>query len=98
MEIDPNRVDIGGFDDGAEKEPGKTQFASDDVGLTVLSGAIISIDPNGPEARRVLRKIDLHLMPLLCVTYLIQVIIKPKLSGMCTGMWKVVCRIYVCLS
>lgn len=40
-----------------------------DVGVVALTGAVSHFDPNGPEAKRVLRKIDLHLMPLLMVTY-----------------------------
>jgi hypothetical protein len=50
---------------------------ADDVGAEVLAhmgeGAIENIDLNGPQARKVLRKIDLRLLPFLCVTYLIQV-------------------------
>lgn len=53
--------------------PEKTRLDGDDVGVTALTGAVIDIDPNGPKARRVLRKIDLHLMPLLMITYMIQV-------------------------
>jgi glycine cleavage system aminomethyltransferase T len=51
-----------------EEQPGKS-----DVGLTALTGAISHLSVNGPEAKKVLRKIDLHLLPFLCVTYLIQV-------------------------
>lgn len=40
-----------------------------DVGVEALTGAVSHIDPDGPEAKRVLRKIDLHLMPLLMITY-----------------------------
>jgi hypothetical protein len=51
----------------------KPQKNADDVGVAALNGAVTDLDPNGPEAKRVLRKIDLHLMPLLMVTYLVQV-------------------------
>ncbi|KAK6209245.1 hypothetical protein LQW54_006457 [Pestalotiopsis sp. IQ-011] len=51
-----------------------------DVGVVALTGAVSHFDPNGPEARRVLRKIDLHLMPLLMVTYLIQFLDKSCVS------------------
>ncbi|KAH8669089.1 major facilitator superfamily domain-containing protein [Xylariales sp. PMI_506] len=64
-----------------EKDPEKIQqIDGADVGLTALTGAITHIDPNGEEARRVLRKIDWHLLPLLSVTYMIQYIDKTCVS------------------
>ena len=44
-----------------------------DVGLTALTGAISHVHTNSPKAKKVLRKIDLYLLPVLCATYLIQV-------------------------
>ncbi|KAJ0413375.1 major facilitator superfamily domain-containing protein [Aspergillus carlsbadensis] len=52
----------------------------DDLGLAALAGNVSNIDPDGPEARRVLRKIDLHLLPLLCITYMIQFLDKSCVS------------------
>ncbi|KAH8205254.1 hypothetical protein TruAng_000501 [Truncatella angustata] len=51
-----------------------------DVGVTALRGVVTDIDPDGLVARRVLRKIDLHLMPLLMVTYMIQFLDKSCVS------------------
>jgi hypothetical protein len=67
------RPSHGGDDYANEKAPEKTQITGDDIGAAALTGVVADFDPNGPEARRVLRKIDLHLLPLLSVTYLIQV-------------------------
>lgn len=50
------------------------------VNYSRLAGTVENIDLNGPEAQRVLRKIDLFLLPFLMVTYLIQVPIHPFLS------------------
>lgn len=46
---------------------------TDDVGAAVISGVSEDIDVTGPESRKILRKIDTHLMPLMCITYLLQV-------------------------
>jgi glycine cleavage system aminomethyltransferase T len=51
----------------------KEKVDDGNVGISVLTGAVESIDINGPEARKVLRKIDCHLLPILTVTYFIQV-------------------------
>ncbi|KAM0806808.1 putative Major facilitator superfamily domain-containing protein [Seiridium cardinale] len=58
----------------------KRHMNGDDIGVTALTGAVTEIDPNGPEARRVLKKIDLHLMPLLMITYMIQFLDKSCVS------------------
>jgi hypothetical protein len=57
-----------------DKEKGGNYVTGDDVGIAALDGVVENIDANGPEALAVLRKIDIHLLPLLCFTYLIQVI------------------------
>jgi hypothetical protein len=44
-----------------------------DVGVTVLNGTIDELNVADSEARRVLRKIDLRLLPVLAITYMIQV-------------------------
>ncbi|KAK6077754.1 transporter [Seiridium cupressi] len=62
----------------------------DDIGVTALTGAVTEIDPNGPEARRVLKKIDLHLMPLLMITYMIQKINIARVCGIFIILWGVV--------
>jgi len=45
----------------------------DDVALAALVGSISNLDIDGPEAKEVLRKIDLNLLPMLCITYMLQV-------------------------
>lgn len=67
------RPSHGGDDYADEKVPEKTQPVGDDIGALAITGVVADFDPNGEEARRVLRKIDLHLLPLMSVTYLIQV-------------------------
>lgn len=44
-----------------------------DIGITVLNGTIDELNVTDSEARGVLRKIDLRLLPLLAITYMIQV-------------------------
>lgn len=61
---------------GDEKTPIEEiteKHEGDDVALAALVGSISNLDIDGPEAKKVLRKIDLNLLPLLCVTYMIQV-------------------------
>ncbi|KAH8669093.1 major facilitator superfamily domain-containing protein [Xylariales sp. PMI_506] len=54
-------------------------FEPEDVATAVISD-ITAIDPQGPEARRVLSKIDWNLLPVLCFTYLIQFLDKSCVS------------------
>lgn len=49
------------------------KFDNSNIGVSALTGTVEPIDTNGPEARKVLRKIDCHLLPILAVTYFIQV-------------------------
>ncbi|KAJ9151759.1 Major facilitator superfamily domain, general substrate transporter [Pleurostoma richardsiae] len=65
---------------GEDHELGEKHLGGDDVGMEALNGTVVDVDVDGPEARRVLRKIDLNLMPLLCVTYLIQFLDKSCVS------------------
>lgn len=51
----------------------KQCFQSNDVQAAVLNGTLDELNADSSEARAVLRKIDLHLLPLLAFTYLIQV-------------------------
>lgn len=59
--------------DIADHERGEKHLEGEDVGLEALTGTVANIHLDSPEAKKVLRKIDLHLLPLLCFTYLIQV-------------------------
>lgn len=59
--------------DTADHERGEKHLEGEDVGLEALTGTVADIHLDSTEAKKVLRKIDLHLMPLLCFTYLIQV-------------------------
>jgi hypothetical protein len=61
---------------GTEKTPIDViteNHEGDDVALAALVGSISDLDIDGPEAKEVLRKIDLNLLPMLCITYMIQV-------------------------
>lgn len=49
------------------------KFEDADVGVTVLNGMVDELDYDSAEARKVVWKIDLFLLPLLAVTYVIQV-------------------------
>lgn len=49
------------------------KFEDTDVGVTVLNGMVDELDYDNSEARKVVWKIDLFLLPLLAVTYMIQV-------------------------
>lgn len=44
-----------------------------DVGATILNGTIDNLEVDSGEARSVLRKIDMFLLPILAFTYMIQV-------------------------
>lgn len=59
-------------------EPGpvhgdEKKFENTDVGVTVLNGIVDELSYDSAEARKVVWKIDLFLLPLLAVTYVIQV-------------------------
>lgn len=44
-----------------------------DVGAAILNGTIHPVEVDSHEARKVLRKIDMFLLPVLAFTYMIQV-------------------------
>lgn len=48
-------------------------LAAKDGSEASFNGVLENIDANDAEAKKVLHKIDRHLLPMLCVTYLIQV-------------------------
>lgn len=56
-----------------DQELGKKHVDADNIGVDALIGVVEDVDLGGSEARKVLHKIDTYLLPLLCVTYLIQV-------------------------
>lgn len=72
-EADLNVQAVSNPPEAQDNEIGEKHIQGDDVGLAVLHGSVSSIELAGPAAKRVLRKIDLNLLPLLCFTYLIQV-------------------------
>lgn len=51
-----------------EKKPENT-----DVGAAVLNGMLDELNVDSSEARRVVWKIDLFLLPILSITYMLQV-------------------------
>ncbi|KAI2602046.1 major facilitator superfamily domain-containing protein [Hypoxylon sp. NC1633] len=54
--------------------------AHKDKALALLSHNHVNFDPNSPEARRVLRKIDMRIMPMVFAVYLFMLIDKNSLS------------------
>jgi hypothetical protein len=61
-----------GIDPGTIRHDEK-KFEEKDVGVTVLNGIVDELDYDSSEARKVVWKIDLFLLPLLAVTYVLQV-------------------------
>ncbi|KAF5014473.1 hypothetical protein F66182_14525, partial [Fusarium sp. NRRL 66182] len=66
-------------------EPGpvhgdEKKFENTDVGVTVLNGIVDELSYDSAEARKVVWKIDLFLLPLLAVTYVIQFLDKSCVS------------------
>lgn len=49
------------------------QLQAVDVGPTILNGTVDNLQVQSDEDRRVLRKIDTFLLPILAFTYMIQV-------------------------
>lgn len=54
--------------------------ANKDKALGILAGHNIDFDSNSPEAKRVLRKIDMRIMPMIFTLYLLQLMDKNSLS------------------
>lgn len=70
----PAHADAALEDELDEKHGSKfVNSAGNDVDISRLAGTVEEVGLDGPEARAVLRKIDLYLLPFLMVTYLIQV-------------------------
>ncbi|OKL62654.1 hypothetical protein UA08_01639 [Talaromyces atroroseus] len=58
-----------------------------DGALNLLAAASEVDDPDGTKQRRLVRKIDLHIMPLICIVYFLQYLDKIAISyGSVTGM------------
>jgi len=51
------------------------QQAAKDKALALLSTHHITFDPNSAEAKRVLRKIDMRIMPMVFTVYLLQLMV-----------------------
>ncbi|KAH8668911.1 permease of the major facilitator superfamily [Xylariales sp. PMI_506] len=58
----------------------KKAEASKDKALELLAHHHVDFDPNSPEAKRVLRKIDWRIMPMIFTIYLLQLVDKNSLS------------------
>ncbi|PMD62759.1 MFS general substrate transporter, partial [Hyaloscypha bicolor E] len=56
------------------------QAASKDKALGLLATHHVNFDPNSTEAKRVLRKIDMRIMPMVFVVYMLQLMDKNSLS------------------
>jgi ACS family allantoate permease-like MFS transporter len=56
------------------------QAASKDKALSLLATHHVNFDPNSTEAKRVLRKIDMRIMPMVFVVYMLQLMDKNSLS------------------
>lgn len=55
--------------------------AQKDKALALLAENKIAFDPNSAEAKRVKRKIDLHLMPLVFFVYCLQLMVRVIADG-----------------
>jgi sugar phosphate permease len=55
-------------------------LAQKDKALALLDGSNVNFDPNSEEAKRVLRKIDMRIMPMVFFTYTIMLMDKNTLS------------------
>ena len=51
-----------------------------DKALKLLADADADFDPQSPEAKAVLRKIDLHVMPILVIVYVLMLVDKNSIS------------------
>lgn len=49
--------------------------AKKDKALGLLATHHVAFDPNSPEAKRVLRKIDMRILPLIFAIYLLQIMV-----------------------
>ena len=49
--------------------------AHKDKALALLSHNHVDLDPNSPEARRVLRKIDMRILPMIYAVYIFMLIV-----------------------
>lgn len=53
--------------------PEEKKLENPDVGVAVLNGMVDELNCDSSEARRVVWKIDLFLLPILSITYMLQV-------------------------
>jgi hypothetical protein len=51
------------------------QAAKKDKALDLLATQNVAFDPNSAEAKRVLRKIDMRIMPMIFTVYLLQLMV-----------------------
>ncbi|KAJ7050651.1 MFS general substrate transporter [Mycena amicta] len=80
MSLDEKRVDNGkGSDDGEKHDLVAVTAAEVDTGAALVARDHGELDPL--EASRVLRKIDVHILPLMCILYWIQFMDKTTLGS-----------------
>jgi MFS transporter, ACS family, allantoate permease len=73
-------VDLGIAEIGDQVHGINVQLASRDKALQLLAQNHVSFDPNSEETKRVRRKIDRRIMPLIFTVYLLQLLDKNSLS------------------
>lgn len=64
----------------SEKLAVDTKAAMKDKALNLLTVHNVEFDPNSPEAKRVLRKIDSRIIPMVLVVYILMLVDKNSLS------------------
>lgn len=68
-------------EDGAtERVVIKESTATQDKALALLADNDVEFDPQSPEAKRVLRKIDYRIMPILLAVYILMLVDKNSIS------------------
>ncbi|KAF7555689.1 hypothetical protein G7Z17_g2002 [Cylindrodendrum hubeiense] len=66
--------------DGSTEKVGNHQSIKQDKALALLTTHHVAFDPNSPEAKRVLRKIDQRIIPLALTVYVLMLLDKNSLS------------------
>ncbi|CEJ57919.1 Putative Permease of the major facilitator superfamily [Penicillium brasilianum] len=75
------KTDILNTEKNVEKGAGDSiNMTGRDKALNLLANHHIAFDPNSPEAKRVLRKIDMRILPMIFVIYCLQLMDKNSLS------------------
>ncbi|OOQ89533.1 vitamin H transporter [Penicillium brasilianum] len=81
LRMETVKVEIPTAEEDVEQTAGDyINMASRDKALNLLTTRHISFDPQSPDAKRVRRKIDMRIMPLIFVIYCLQLMDKNSLS------------------